>query len=130
MSVANIPVTDFLTIEDLLEIANGVVPGFQIRDIGLLESACARPQTTVFGDLAYPTLLEQAGALMHSLARNHPLIDGNKRLAWAGLRVFLALNGQSIAYTVDEAEAFVLQVARGELEVTDIAAWLAAHQGG
>lgn len=119
--------TDFLTIEDLLEIASVIIPGFRVRDIGLLQSACARPQTTVFGDLAYPTLLEQAGALMHSLARNHPLIDGNKRLAWAALRVFLTLNGRSIAYGIDEAEDLVLEVAQGELEVTDIAAWLGEH---
>ncbi|MDO8309127.1 MAG: type II toxin-antitoxin system death-on-curing family toxin [Actinomycetota bacterium] len=122
--------TDFLTIEDLLEIANAVIPGFRIRDIGLLQSACARPQTTVFGEMAYPTLLEQAGALMHSLGRNHPLIDGNKRLAWAGLRVFLALNGRSISYGVDEAEHLVLKVARGEIEVADVAAWLGEHQDG
>jgi death-on-curing protein len=118
---------DFLTIEDLLQIADGVLPGFQIRDLGLLESAAARPRTTVFGDLAYPTLLEQAAALMHSLARSHPLLDGNKRLAWAGLRVFLALNGSRIAYSVDDAEQFVLSVARGELEVPDIAAWIRKH---
>ncbi len=84
--------TDFLSLEDLLEIARGVLPEVQIRDIGLLESACGRPQTTVFGELAYPGLHDQAAALIHSLARNHPLVDGNKRLAWSGMKVFLHLN--------------------------------------
>ncbi len=120
--------TDFLTLEDLLEIARGVLPQVQVRDLGLLESACARPQTTVFGDLAYPELLDQAAALIHSLARNHPLVDGNKRLAWAGMKVFLILNDVELDYTVEAAESFVLQIARGELEVPDISKWLRIHK--
>ena len=121
--------TDFLTLLDLMEIAHGVIPGYQVRDIGLLDSAVMRPQTTVFGDLAYPTLDTQAAALMHSLARNHALIDGNKRIAWAAMKVFLLLNGVHLTYTVDEAEAFVLDVARGEFDVPDIAAWIVEHSG-
>jgi death on curing protein len=120
--------TDFLTLEDLLEIARGVLPQVQVRDLGLLESACARPQTTVFGDLAYPELLDQAAALIHSLARNHPLVDGNKRLAWAGMKVFLILNDVELDYTVEAAESFVLQIARGELEVPDVSEWLRIHK--
>jgi len=121
---------DFLTIEDLLEIARGVLPEVAVRDIGLLESAAARPMTSVFGELAYPTFLEQAAALMHSLARNHPLVDGNKRLAWAATRVFFLMNGQDLTYTVDDAETFVLLVAQGNLDVGEISAWLGAHQLG
>ena len=119
--------TDFLTIEDLLDIARGVLPEVQVRDIGLLESACARPQITVFGDLAYPELFDQAAALMHSLARNHPLVDGNKRLTWSGMKVFLLMNATPLRYTVDDAEEFVLQIARGELDVPDISRWLRLH---
>ena len=119
--------TDFLTIEDLLDIARGVLPEVQIRDIGLLESVCARPQTAVFGDLAYPELFDQAAALMHSLARNHPLVDGNKRLAWSGMKVFLLMDATPLRYTVDDAEEFVLQIARGELDVPDISRWLRLH---
>ena len=119
--------TDFLSLDDLLRIADGVLSEVLIRDIGLLESACARPQTTIFGDVAYPTLIEQAAALVHSLARNHPLIDGNKRLAWSGMKVFLSLNSTHLSYTVDDAEQFVLMIARGEMEVPEIAAWLDAH---
>jgi death-on-curing protein len=119
--------TDFLSLEDLLEIAQGVLGAVEIRDIGLLESAAARPRASAFGEPAYRTFEDQAGALMHSLARNHPLVDGNTRLAWAALRTFHLLNGRDLAYEVDEAEEFVLAVARGEMEVDAIAEWLREH---
>lgn len=122
--------TDFLYIEDLLDIAKGVLGEVQIRDIGLLESAAARPMTIVFGDLAYPNFELQAAALIHSLARNHPLVDGNKRLAWSATRVFFILNNRDLRYTVDEAEKFVIDVAKGDLDVAEIATWLTAHQVG
>jgi death-on-curing protein len=118
---------DFLSLEDLLEIAHGVLPLVEVRDIGLLESAAARPLASAFGEPAYPTFAEQAAALTHSLARNHPLVDGNKPLAWAALRVFCLMNGRDPAYTVDEAEEFVLAVARGELDAPGIAQWLTLH---
>jgi death-on-curing protein len=119
--------THFLTLEDLLVIAEGVLREVAVREMGLLESAAARPQATAFGEWAYPTFEEQAAALMHSLARNHPLVDGNKRLAWSATRAFHLINGRDLSYTVDDAEEFVLAVARGELEVPRIAAWLVAH---
>ena len=117
---------DYLSVEDLLRIADGVVDGqVVVRELGLLASAAHRPQTTVFGADAYPSLAEKAAALMHSLARNHPLIDGNKRLAWAATRIFCLLNGEDLRYvSVDAAEDFVLSVARGDLEVEDIAEWI------
>ena len=65
---------------------------------------------------------------MHSIARFHPLVDGNKRLAWSAMRSFLMLNRKDLSYTVDEAEDFVLAIARGELDVPEIAAWLVAHE--
>lgn len=120
--------TDFLTLEDLLEIAAGVLVTVEVRDIGLLESAAARPRASPFGEPAYPSFEEQAAALMHSLARNHPLVDGNKRLAWAATRVFHLMNGRDLTYSVDEAEEFVLAVARGDLEVAEIADWLGQHR--
>jgi death-on-curing protein len=119
--------THFLTLEELLVIAEGVLGDVAVREMGLLESAAARPQATAFGEWAYPTFEEQAAALMHSLARNHPLVDGNKRLAWSATRAFHLINGRDLSYTVDDAEEFVLAVARGELEVPQIAAWLVAH---
>jgi death-on-curing protein len=118
---------DYLTVDDLLDIAAGVLDDVAVRDLGLLASAAGRPQTTVFGEDAYPTFAEKAAALMHSIARNHALVDGNKRLAWAATRVFCLLNGRDLAFTVDDAEALVLGVATGDLDVPMIAASLADH---
>jgi death-on-curing protein len=118
---------DFLTVEDLLEIAAGVLDEVAVRDAGLLAAAAARPRTTVFGKDAYPAFEDKAAALLHSLVRNHALVDGNKRLAWAAARVFYLLNGRDLTYTVDDAERLMLQAASGELDVHDIAAWLGEH---
>lgn len=118
---------DLLGTADLLEIAAGVLGDVAVRDHGLLASAAARPATTVFGEDAYPTFAEKAAALMHSLARNHALVDGNKRLAWAATHVFCLLNGHDMAFGVDEAETLVLAVARGDLDAPDIAASITAH---
>ena len=122
------PRVEYLSVADLLEIASAVIGGqVVVRDRGLLASAAARPQSTVLGEPAYPTFAEQAAALMHSLARNHALVDGNKRLAWSATRVFCLLNGRDLAHTVDEAEHLVVAVAAGELEVAEIATSLARH---
>lgn len=118
---------EYLSVADLFEIAIGVIGEVAVRDRGLLASAAARPQSTVLGDDAYPSVADKAAALMHSLARNHALVDGNKRLAWAATRVFCLLNGHDVDFAVDEAEAIVLAVARGELEVADIAASIDKH---
>jgi len=117
---------EFLTFEDVVRIAQGVLPEVAIRDAGLIESAVARPQTSVFGDLAYPTLWQQAAALLHSLVRNHPLVDGNKRLAWSSARVFLLMNSVDLEYDINDAEELVLSAARGEIDVESIAQSLAS----
>jgi death-on-curing protein len=118
---------DFLTVEDLLEIAHGILEVVEVRDIGLLASTAGRPQAIVFGEDAYPTLADKAAALMHSIARNHALVDGNKRLAWAATRVFCLLNGRDVEFGVDDAETLVLTVARGDSDVPDIARAITAH---
>jgi death-on-curing protein len=119
---------DYLTLDDVLEVADGIVDDVVVRDMGLLASAVARPQTTVFGEDAYPTLSDKAAALMHSMARNHALVDGNKRLAWAAARVFCLLNGHDVQFaSVDDAEAMVLAVAAGDLDVPALASPLADH---
>lgn len=121
------PPIDRLTLEDLLEIAAGVIERAAVRDVGLLASAAARPHGTVFGDDAYPTFAEKAAALMHALARNHALVDGNKRLAWAATRVFCLMNGNDLVVATDEAEALVPAVAAGDIDVPVLAAELARH---
>jgi death-on-curing protein len=118
---------DYLSVEDLLEIAAGVIVHLVVRDAGLLAAAAARPQVTVFGDDAYPTFEDKAAALLHSLVRNHALVDGNKRLAWSAARVFCLLNGRDLTYTVDEAEDLMLSAASGQLDVPQISAWIVAH---
>ncbi|MBC7594645.1 MAG: type II toxin-antitoxin system death-on-curing family toxin [Kineosporiaceae bacterium] len=116
--------TIYLTIEEALAIAaraTGAPP--LVRDLGLIESALARPRTTVFGEDAYPTLDHKAAALLQSLVGNHGLVDGNKRLALACTSVFLTINGHPLELN-DASEAYdlVIAVATGELvEVGDIA---------
>ena len=103
-----------LTTEDLVAIATRIGRGDpQIRDLGLLESAAARPGTSVFGDDAYPDLETKAAALLESLVRNHALIDGNKRLGWLALVLMLALNGVRLDVDDDEAYDLVIGVAEG-----------------
>jgi death-on-curing protein len=118
---------DFLSVEDLLEIASGVIGEVKVRDVGLLAAAAARPLVTVFGEDAYPTFEGRAAALLHSLVRNHALVDGNKRLAWSATRIFCLLNGRDLTYSVDDAEELVISAATGKLDVAQIATWLVAH---
>jgi len=117
--------TAYLDLHDLVEIARRVLSAQpKVRDYGLLASAAARPATTISGIEAYGDPWTKAAALLHSLCRNHALLDGNERLAWAAARVFLGLNGVPLVEVeVDRAEVLVLSVADGTLtEVTDIAA--------
>lgn len=96
-----------------------------VRDVGLVESALFRPQTTLMGAYAYTTLAEKAAALLHSLCLNHPLADGNKRLAAAASLTFLRINGHRAALSQDELFELVMAVAAGDLrDVPDIAAAL------
>ena len=107
----------YLTLEELLHVAERTLGGsVEVRDHGLLESALARPQTTVFGEDAYPTLEEKAAAHLHSLARNHALVDGNKRLALAGLFTFFGVNGRRLTLSNDEAYDLVVAVSTGGLD--------------
>ncbi|MGW0664401.1 type II toxin-antitoxin system death-on-curing family toxin [Streptodolium elevatio] len=111
---------DSLSADELLLVAReafGDVP--QVRDRGLVEGASARPSTSVFGADAYPGVWDKAAALLHSVARDHALVDGNKRTAWVAARVFLALNGvPAVPVDVDRAEAFVVAVTTGALADT------------
>ncbi len=117
----------YLTLPELLHVARRVLGAEPaVRDIGLLESALARPQATAFGADAYPDLDAKAAALLHSLARNHALVDGNKRLALAGLIAFHGVNGRRLTLTNDEAYELVMAVADGTLDdIGEIAGRLA-----
>jgi death-on-curing protein len=107
-------VTEFLDRDDVL-VAGAIAVGnpLQVSDYGLLDAAIARPKATVFGLDAYPDDFTKAAALLQSLARNHALVDGNKRTAWAAAWTFLYINGIELAadFDVDDAEAFMNQVA-------------------
>jgi death-on-curing protein len=113
-------VTRYLTVEQALRIARHAVGGpARVRDIGLLEAAVHRPRASVLGQDAYPDLLTKAAALLHSLARNHPLVDGNKRLAWLATYVFCAKNGVVLDPSDDEAYDLVVAVAAGAIDEVD-----------
>ncbi|GIH70426.1 type II toxin-antitoxin system death-on-curing family toxin [Sphaerimonospora thailandensis] len=115
--------TSYPTTGDILALAGAVLPAVELRDGGLLHAAVLRPQTSVFGEDAYPDLWEKAAALMHSIVLGHPLVDGNKRLGWAAAVAFLEDNGETLDYQdVDEAESLVIALAKGELDdVPDLA---------
>jgi len=107
----------YLSVDELLRVAERVVPGgVTVRDVGLLEAAAVRPQTTVGAVDAYLDLISKAAALLHSLARNRALLDGNKRLALAGVIVFLGVNGVRLAATNNDAHDLVMSVATGDLD--------------
>jgi death-on-curing protein len=111
---------EYLDLDDLLEIARATIgDGVAVRDYGLLASALARPRASVFGEDAYPDPHLKAAALLHSLARNHALIDGNKRLAWTACRTFLAINDHWITASEDDRFDFVIEVATGAMPELD-----------
>ena len=110
---------EYLGLEDLLGLVNALGAG-PVRDLGLLDSACHRPQAGFFGQEAYPALAGKAAALMHSLAGNHSLVDGNKRLALLATVVFLRINGHCIDLTDDEAFDLTVSVAAGQLDADGI----------
>ena len=109
--------TEYLDLDDLLAAADAALGGpAEIRDVGLLQAAVARPQATAFGDEAYPDLDQKAAALLHALVGGHPLVDGNKRLGWVATRLFYRMNGADLRADQDEAYGLVVSVARGELQ--------------
>ena len=114
---------EYLTAEDLVHLAVlllGDPP--PIRDMGLLGAAAARPQTTLFGDDAYPDVWTKSAALLHSVVKNHPLVDGNKRLGWLATAVFGELNGVAARSAAnDDVYDLVVGVAAGHDSIDSIA---------
>jgi death-on-curing protein len=118
----------FLDLDDVLHVAKRTLwEPPQVRDIGLLESALARPQATAHGRDAYPTIHDKAAALVHSLTCNHALVDGNKRLALAGLIAFYGVNSLRLTLSNEDAYLLIVDIAEGHLdEVATIARRLKA----
>lgn len=118
------------TYADVLAIADRL--GVAVRDPGLVESAVARPRSTAFGADAYPDLWTKAAALLQSLTRNHPFVDGNKRIGWITATAFLTVNGavsrrRLAALDQDAAYDLVIAVCTGELrDIEEIAQALRA----
>lgn len=116
--------TVYLDLDDLMAAARAALAPQEVavRDLGLLQSALARPQASAFGEDAYPDLHVKAAALLESLTRNHALVDGNKRLAWVAMRLFLVLNGTDARVPSAEiGDEFVRSVAQGHLELAETA---------
>ncbi|HAN36690.1 MAG: type II toxin-antitoxin system death-on-curing family toxin [Acidimicrobiaceae bacterium] len=122
------PDVEFLDLDDVLDLIRRLLGDPPpIRDIGLLGSAVARPQTAVFGQDAYPDIWSKAAALLQSIDNNHALIDGNKRLGWLATAVFLEINGVSVIHVSnDDIYQFVIDVAANNPSFEHIAAALRA----
>jgi death-on-curing protein len=115
----------YLSVENVLALARHIGEP-RPRDVGLVASAVARPQTSVFGEDAYPDLHTKAAALLHSLARNDAFVDGNKRVAWLSVGAFYRINGMLLDAPDDPAYDLVIAAASGEVDVPHIAGTLVA----
>ena len=113
---------EFLDLDDLIDLARSLLGDPPpIRDVGLLGSAAARPQTTAFGEDAYPDLLTKAAALLQSIVNNHPMVDGNKRLGWLATAVFLEVNGIEASRAAnDDVHELVMWIATSNPELDEI----------
>jgi death-on-curing protein len=118
--------TEFLDLDDLLALAERLLGSpAPVRDVGLLGSAAARPQTSAFGADAYADIWTKAAALLQSIVKDHPLVDGNKRLGWLATAVFLELNGiEATAAGNDNVYELVTAIAAGHHDVDEIAAMI------
>ncbi len=114
---------EYLDVEDLIGLAVALLGDPPpVRDLGLLEAAAARPRASAFAEDAYPEIWSKAAALMQSIVKNHPLVDGNKRLGWLAAAVFLELNGvRATTAPNDAVYDTVTHVAAGQLGVDEIA---------
>ena len=125
----------YLTLSELIYINGAVLnrPDIiagtqQIRDIQLLDAAVARPAASAFGQDAYPTLREKAAALLHSVARNHPFADGNKRTATVGAVFMFLVNGFIVVWDRDDALTMIVRIAEGTADVDEVAAWFPVRE--
>lgn len=121
----------YLTLHEVLELHDMLIEqsggAAGLRDLGGLESAIAQPEMTFGGQDLYPTIETKANALCFSLVKNHPFIDGNKRIGHAALETFLVLNSHELNAPVDEAEAIILRLAAGELQRDELLLWISSR---
>ena len=118
--------SQILLIHDQLISATGGSSG--LRDKGMLDSALNSPFQTFDGEDIYPSLQQKAARLCFGLVKNHPFIDGNKRIGAHAMLVFLSLNGIELQHTQSELSDVIFDLAAGEIEVTDLLIWILAHQ--
>jgi death-on-curing protein len=124
-------VTVYLTVEQVLFIHARVIAEtggtHGLRDLGLLQSAVARPQATYSGEELYPGIFTKAAALLDSLVNNHAFLDGNKRTAITSVGIFLRMNGYRLEVVSAEMVTFMLRCAQGEVPLAEMAGWLEDH---
>jgi death on curing protein len=118
-------VTEYIELEDALE--QIAFLGFYVKDMGLLDSVLQRPQTSLFGEDAYADLPTKAAAMLHSLIKNHPMVDGNKRTGWLLFLSFIAANGFKHNMTTEESFSLTLGIADGSLELEQAAEIIRKH---
>ena len=111
--------------EQLIEATGG---SSGLRDEGMLDSALNAPFQTFGGEDVYPSLQQKAARLCFGLVKNHPFVDGNKRIGAHAMLVFLALNGIELQHTQTELSEVILQLAAGALQPTDLLDWILTHQ--
>ena len=118
---------EYLDLDDILGLIRmlGIGP---VRDVGLLDSALARPRSSAFGEDAYPTVTLKSAALLHSIVKHHALVDGNKRLGWLATAVFLDLNSLDPGLSDIEAFDLVCKIAGTSLDVHEIAVKLQTNE--
>ena len=116
---------NFLNLEDALQ--QIAMAGFHIKDVGLLDSTLARPRASVFGEDAYPSLELKAAAMTHSVIKNHPMVDGNKRTSWFLLNAFLYINGFTLEMSTQQGLDFTLGIATDQLSLDQAAAMIRNH---
>lgn len=121
----------YITLDEVLAIHDDMVEryggSFGIRDLGLTQSAIARPQASFGGEDLYPTIIDKAAALFHSLIFNHAFVDGNKRTTMTATARFLYINGYELEATDEEFVDFPLRVENKHLDIEEIATWLKGH---
>lgn len=123
--------TSFITLDSVLAIHDDMVEKYGgshgIKDLGLIQSAIARPQSSFGGEDLYPGIFDKAAALFHSLMFNHAFVDGNKRTTIVSTARFLSLNGYELDVDGKEFVAFPLKVENEHLSIEQISKWLQKH---